>query len=200
MPKIVDHELQRDTFAEAAMRLIAQKGLEGVTMRAVAMEAGLSYGSLFHYFDSKEELLMHAVRTTIGQQTQRVDQLSTQFRGLEALEHLLCDDAVTTKSSRDSSLVWMAFQYQAALRESFGNMNAELVDGWYERIRTLLDDAKTAGEISESIDTDIEASALWAYSSGIGQLGVLHPESFPPAHQKTLIANYLKKLRSAPRS
>jgi len=200
MPKIVNHELQRDTFAEAAMRLIAQKGLEGVTMRAVATEAGLSYGSLFHYFDSKEELLMHAVRTTIEKQTQRVDQLSTQFGGLEALQHLLCDDAVTSKSSRDSWLVWMAFQYQAALRESFREMNAELVDGWYERIRTLLNDAKAVGEISESIDTDIEASALWAYSSGIGQLGVLHPESFPPAHQTALIANYLNKLRSAPRS
>ena len=74
------------------------------------------------------------------------------------------------------------------------------IDGWHERIRTLLNDAKAVGEISESIDTDIEASALWAYSSGIGQLGVLHPESFPPAHQTALIANYLNKLRSAPRS
>jgi AcrR family transcriptional regulator len=45
-------------FAEAAMSLIAQHGLEGVTMRAVAAEAGLSYGSLFHYFSSKDELLM----------------------------------------------------------------------------------------------------------------------------------------------
>jgi len=200
MPKIVDHELQRDTFAEAAMRLIARKGLEGVTMRAVATEAGLSYGSLFHYFDSKEELLMHAVRTSIEKQTQRVDQLSTQFGGLEALEHMLCDDAVTSESSRESWLVWMAFQYQAALRESFGEMNAELIDGWHKRIRALLNDAKIAGEISKSIDTDIEATALWAYSSGIGQLGVLHPESFPPAHQKVLIANYLEKLHTAPRS
>ena len=197
MPKIVNHELQRDTFAEAAMRLIARKGLEGVTMRAVATESGLSYGSLFHYFKSKEELLMHAVRTSIENQTQRVDQFSTQFGGLEALEHMLCDDAVTSESSRESWLVWMAFQYQAALRKSFGEMNAELIDGWHERIRTLLDDAKTAGEISKSIDTAIEATALWAYSSGIGQLGVLHPKSFPPAHQKKLIANYLEKLRSA---
>ena len=38
MPKIVDHDLQRETFAEAAMRLIARNGLEGVTMRAVATE------------------------------------------------------------------------------------------------------------------------------------------------------------------
>jgi AcrR family transcriptional regulator len=195
MPKIVDHDLQRETFAEAAMRLIARNGLEGVTMRAVAAESGLSYGSLFHYFDSKEQLLMHAVRTSIGKQTRRVNEYSSQFSGLEALEHLLCDDAVTSESSRDAWLVWMAFQYQAALRESFGDMNAELVDGWQERIRVLLNDAKSAGEIGEAIDTDIESSALWAYSSGIGQLGVLHPDAFPPARQKALIANYLNKLR-----
>jgi AcrR family transcriptional regulator len=197
MPKIVDHDRQRETFAEAAMRLIARNGLEGVTMRAVAAEAGLSYGSLFHYFDSKEELLMHAVRTTIGRQTRRVNEYSGQYAGLEALEHLLCDDAVTNESSRDAWLVWMAFQYQAALRESFAEMNAELVAGWRQRIRGLLNDAKSNGEIGEEIDTDIEASALWAYSSGIGQLGVLHPDSFPPARQKALIANYLDKLRAA---
>ena len=197
MPKIVDHDLQRETFAEAAMRLIARNGLEGVTMRAVATESGLSYGSLFHYFDSKEQLLMHAVRTSIGQQTRRVNAYSSQYAGLEALEHLLCDDAVTSESSRDSMLVWMAFQYKAALRESFAEMNAELVGGWQERIRALLNDAKSAGEVSQAIDTDIEASALWAYSSGIGQLGVLHPDSFPPARQKALIANYLDKLRAS---
>ena len=53
MPKIVDHDRQRVKFAEAAMSLIARHGLEGVTMRAVAAEAGLSYGSLFHYFHSQ---------------------------------------------------------------------------------------------------------------------------------------------------
>jgi len=196
MPKIVDHELQRETFAEAAMRLIARNGLEGVTMRAVAAEAGLSYGSLFHYFDSKEALLMHAVRTTMERQTHRVNEYGGQYAGLEALEHLLCDDAVTSETSRDVWLVWMAFQYQAALRESFSEMNAELVAGWRERIRTHLNDAKSVGEISEAVDTDIESSALWAYSSGIGQLGVLHPDSFPPARQKALIANYLDKLRT----
>jgi AcrR family transcriptional regulator len=195
MPKIVDHKLQRETFAEAAMRLIARNGFEGLTMRAVAAESGLSYGSLFHYFDSKEALLMHVVQTLIGKQTRRVNEYSSQYTGLLALEHLLSDDAVINDASRDSWLVWMAFQYQAALRESFGKMNADLVDGWQERIRSLLNDAKSAGEISEAVDTDIEASALWAYSSGIGQLGVLHPALFPPARQKKLIVNYLDKFQ-----
>ena len=89
MPKIVDHDLQKETFAKAAIRLIAKHGLEGVTMRAVAAEAGLSYGSLFHYFNSKDELLMHAVRHSTSLQSQRVNEYASQYSGLKALEHLL---------------------------------------------------------------------------------------------------------------
>ena len=84
------------------MNLIARHGLEGVTMRAVAKEAGLSYGSLFHYFTSKDELLMHAVQQLMASQTKRVNEFSSQYSGLKALEHLLCDDAIVSESSRDS--------------------------------------------------------------------------------------------------
>ena len=44
MPKVVDHDAQRVKFAEAAMSLIAQHGLEGVTMRAVAARWRLGGG------------------------------------------------------------------------------------------------------------------------------------------------------------
>lgn len=196
MPKIVDHDVQRETFAKAAMRLIARSGLEGVTMRAVASEAGLSYGSLFHYFDSKDDLLMYAVRHTIGQQTRRFNDFSSQYSGLGALEQLLLDDAVATDSSRDASTVWMTFQYQAAIRETFAAMNDELVDGWRDRIKALLEDARRDGEVRDDIDSATEASALWAYSTGIGQLGLLHPEQFPPDYQAMLIRTYLGKLRA----
>ena len=102
MPKIVDHDAQRERFAVAAMRLMARHGLEGVTMRAVAAEAQLSYGSLFHYFDSKDALLLHAVQFLAQQQTRRVNEYQSQFAGLKALQHLLCDDAIVNDSSRDS--------------------------------------------------------------------------------------------------
>ena len=196
MPKIVDHEAQRTTFAEAAMRLIARNGIEGVTMRAVASEAGLSYGSLFHYFDSKDDLLMHAVRHLTSLQTARVNEYTSQYAGLRALEHLLCDDAIINESSRDSWTVWLTFQYKVALDRSFAEMHAEMISGWLERIRTLLADALRAGEIRHDLDIDAEAMAVWAYSSGVGQLGLLHPESVPPAFQKRLISLYLDRLRA----
>jgi len=195
MPKIVDHDAQRLRFAEAAMRLIARQGLEGVTMRAVALEAGLSYGSLFHYFSCKDELLMHAVRHSTSMQTQRVNEYSSRHSGLKALEHLLCDDAIINESSRDAWMVWMTFLYKAALQASFADVHAELINGWLARIAGLLSDARKSGEIREDLDIDFEATAVWAYSAGIGQMGLLDSRILPPGKQKKLICAYLDKLR-----
>ena len=195
MPKIVDHDVQREKFVLAAMGLIARQGLEGVTMRAVAKEAGLSYGSLFHYFDSKDDLLMHAVRYSTSAQTQRVNEYSSQHSGLTALEHLLCDDAIMNESTRDSWMVWMTFLYKAAIHQPFAQMNAELIEGWLARIARLLDEARELGEVPATLDIEREAMAAWAFSAGIGQIGLLQPESLPPSLQKRLIADYLDKLR-----
>jgi DNA-binding transcriptional regulator YbjK len=196
MPKIVDHDLQRVKFAEAAMSLIARDGLEGVTMRAVAAEAGLSYGSLFHYFNSKDELLMHAVRHSTSLQTKRINEYTSKYSGLKALEHLLCDDAIITESTRDDWMVWLTFLYKAALQASFAAAYAELIDGWQARITGLLEDAQQAGEIRSELDVEFEAMAIWAYSAGIGQLGLLHPKLLPVKLQKQLISAYLEKLRA----
>jgi AcrR family transcriptional regulator len=195
MPKIVDHDLQKEKFAQAAMSLIARHGLEGVTMRAVAAEAGLSYGSLFHYFDSKDALLMHAVRYSTSLQSKRVNEYSSRYSGLKALEQLLCDDVIINESSRDAWMVWMTFLYKAALQESFAQMNAELIDGWLGRITRMLEDARKSGEVSQSIDVQREAMAAWAFSAGIGQIGLLQPASLPPELQKQLVIDYLDKLR-----
>ncbi len=196
MPKIVDHESQRARFAEAAVRLIARDGFEGMTMRAVAAEAGLSYGSLFHYFDSKDELLMHAVRHSTSLQTQRVNDYSTQYTGLTALQHLLCDDAIVSETSRDDSVVWLAFLYKAALKESFSKMHDDLIEGWLSRIEKLIRDAQQAGEVDPDKDAGFEAMAIWVYSAGIGQQGLLHPKRLPPKLQRELISAYIDKLKN----
>ena len=197
MPKIVDHESQRNRFAEAAIRLIARDGFEGTTMRAVAAEAGLSYGSLFHYFGSRDDLLLQAVRHLTSEQTRRVNEFSSRSTGLKALERLLHDDALVDGSSRDDAVVWLAFLYRAALDERFAGLHGELIDGWLMRIQTLLEQARAAGEVAADLDAEAEALALWVYSAGIGQQGLLYPGRFPPARQRRLIAAYLDKLRPA---
>jgi len=194
VPKIVDHNVQRQKFAEATMRLVARQGLEGVRMRAVAAEANLSYGSLFHYFESKDDLLKHAVQHSMAQQTQRVNDYQSRYKGMKALEHLLCDDAITNESSRDAWLVWQTFLYKAALQESFAELHTDLINGWLARIAGLLADAKRAGEVDPELDVKLEAMALWTYSAGIGQMGLLDRKLLPPNMQRKLIVAYLKKL------
>jgi AcrR family transcriptional regulator len=194
MPKIVDHDRQRACFAEAVIRLVAREGFEGMNMRAVAAEAGLSYGSLFHYFESKDELLLQAVRHFTEQQTQRVNAYSSRFKGLKALRHLLFDDALVSDADRDIAVVWMAFLYKASLQERFADMHVDLIDGWLNRIRQMLEDAQSSGEIAAGVDTELEAIAIFTFSAGIGQQGLLHPRMLPVRRQKQLIDKYLEKL------
>ena len=196
MPKIVDHDTQREHFAEAAIRLIARDGFEGMTMRAVAAEAGLSYGSLFHYFDSKDELLIHAVRQLTAQQSRRVNEFSSRSTGLKALQRLLYDDALVDAASRDEAVVWLAFLARAALEPALARIHGQLIDGWLERIRQMLDEARAAGEVPATLDSQTEALAIWVYSAGVGQQGLLYPQRFPPARQRKLITGYLDKLRA----
>ena len=199
MPKIVDHEAQRERFAEAAIRLIARDGFEGTTMRAVAAEAGLSYGSLFHYFESKDQLLAQAVRHLTAQQTRRVNAFASRRRGLQALRQLLYDDALVDASTRDEAVVWLAFLYRAALEQPFAAMYGELIEGWLNRIRQMLEEARADGELSAELDCEAEALAVWAFSSGVAQQGLLQPRSLSPGRQRKLIAGYLERLRAGGR-
>jgi AcrR family transcriptional regulator len=48
---------RRNEIIIAAVRAIRQRGLEGVRMRDVARDAGLSTGNLYYYFRNKRELI-----------------------------------------------------------------------------------------------------------------------------------------------
>jgi len=60
MPRKVDHHARRTAIAEAVWRLTARGGIETVTLRNVAAEAGMSLGQVQHYFPTKDALLAHA--------------------------------------------------------------------------------------------------------------------------------------------
>jgi AcrR family transcriptional regulator len=49
-------EQRRQRIADAARRLFAERGFEGVTVAEVAREANVSEGTVFNYFPTKEDL------------------------------------------------------------------------------------------------------------------------------------------------
>lgn len=54
-------EDRREQIIEAALRVFARKGFNGATNKDVAKEAGITPGLIYHYFESKEELLKAAL-------------------------------------------------------------------------------------------------------------------------------------------
>jgi AcrR family transcriptional regulator len=61
MPKQVDHEERRREIAAAVLRLVATRGVEAASLRAVAGEAGVSMGAVQHYFTTRDEMLRFAL-------------------------------------------------------------------------------------------------------------------------------------------
>jgi len=51
-------EATRARILDAALELFRDQGFEGTTMRGIASEAGMSLGSAYYYFQSKEDLVM----------------------------------------------------------------------------------------------------------------------------------------------
>jgi len=57
MPKIVNHNEYRQKLLEKSLSLLTHKGYSKVNMKEIAAEIGVSTGTLYHYFPSKENML-----------------------------------------------------------------------------------------------------------------------------------------------
>ena len=54
---------RREQLIEAAARVIARSGYDAATVRDVAREAGVSTGVIAYYFEGKDDLFAHVLRT-----------------------------------------------------------------------------------------------------------------------------------------
>jgi AcrR family transcriptional regulator len=81
-------ETSRAAIFNAALELFQERGYEATTMRAIADRAGVSLGSSYHYFPSKEHLVLEFYRHThelhlgvIAQLLSRERDLGARLRG-----------------------------------------------------------------------------------------------------------------------
>jgi TetR/AcrR family transcriptional regulator, transcriptional repressor of bet genes len=72
VPKKVDHGQRRRELAEALWRVLTVHGMEAVTLRQVAAEAGVSMGRVQHYFADKAEMVMFALDSMTEQVGRRM--------------------------------------------------------------------------------------------------------------------------------
>lgn len=95
MPKIVDHETYRQKLLSQSFDLFAQHGYGAITMRQIAEGLGVSTGTLYHYFPSKESLF-----------EQLIEYLSIQDTSAEQLPNL--DDYLTLSAKIEAVMEFVA--------------------------------------------------------------------------------------------
>src|SRR5262245_8293841 len=107
MPKVVDHEQRRAELAAAVWRLASREGLEAVTVRRVAEEAGWSTGALVHYFADKEELILFAFRTAADRVGRRLAQIEERTSDpLERARAQLIEGLPLDRDRQDEVRFW----------------------------------------------------------------------------------------------
>jgi AcrR family transcriptional regulator len=68
-------------IVEAALKVFARDGFAGTRLEDVAAEVGISKGTIYLYFDNKEELFKACVRETIGAHITDTVQFASVYEG-----------------------------------------------------------------------------------------------------------------------
>jgi AcrR family transcriptional regulator len=165
VPKQVDHDQRRVRIAEALQRLITRQGMEGVSLRHVAAEAGISMGSVQHYFRSKDEMLLFALEHRRRLREERIrtkvlaDGEPTPRRILRA-----CLVEMLPRDERSAAdwLVGVAFFNRAVADPELAKVYAEGMPELFAFFAGQIREAQSAGEVGPGADPDHEAAILWA--------------------------------------
>jgi TetR/AcrR family transcriptional regulator, transcriptional repressor of bet genes len=80
VPKIVDHVQRREEIALVACRVVAQYGFEQATIVRIAREAGYTTGMVAHYFDTKQDIIIAALRLILTRIEARLTKPATPQR------------------------------------------------------------------------------------------------------------------------
>src|SRR6201985_2324390 len=118
MPKIVDHDERRDQIALVACRVVAENGFDQATIVRIAREAGYTTGMVAHYFDTKQDIIIAALRLILRRIEERLTKPSTDL--LTVLSEALPVD----EQRFIECAFWTAFWGQVSADKKLKRINA----------------------------------------------------------------------------
>jgi len=132
MPKIVDHDKRRDEIALIACRVVAEHGFEKASMVRIARGAGYTTGMLAHYFDSKQDIIIAALRLILRRIDERLTQPAPGAARADLLA-LLTEALPVDEQRRTECAFWTAFWGQVSTDRRLRRING-WVHGEYLRL------------------------------------------------------------------
>jgi AcrR family transcriptional regulator len=192
MPKIVDHEERRRSFARAAMLVALEQGVDGLTVRAVAKSARCSTGALTHYFKTKDDLLVAIQRIAGEASLGRINQCFAERDGRELLEAVILSVLPLDDERRAEWRLWLAYFARAAEDVGVAQLQNEHYRAWRSQLRRAY---RRASVHKAPPNSEIEngTDAVMVLIQGLGVLGMYGPSKVGPRRQRRLVTEHLDK-------
>ena len=146
-------QMREAAILEAAHRLLAEKGYQGMTMDDLATRVGIAKGSLYQHFKSKEELIGVALVSFMDRISNYIDTLPATQPAIERIK-LTCRKALVLRFQDGfpdilgvKSIVKESLTCHPAYIASTGRLMVALAG--------LFDIAKKQGDVSSDIPTEL---------------------------------------------
>ncbi|WP_416292974.1 TetR/AcrR family transcriptional regulator [Paenibacillus illinoisensis] len=194
MPKIVDHDKQRLLVAEAAWRIIRRDGMEQASVRNIAEEAGISAGSMRHYFSTQSELLLYAMNLVSERVSNRIKQMSFNGSPMENMKHLLLEFMPNTDEKMAEMEVWFAFTAKSKTDPALKALADKVYDEIRQAVATVIMHLVKLNLSRADLNEELEIERLYALVDGLSIHAVLRPDQITPEIMENALSLHLAAL------
>jgi AcrR family transcriptional regulator len=204
MPKKVDHNQRREAFLQAAYRIIKKRGFAGVTVRAVAKEAGFTTGALVHYVDSMDQLLVEASEYAAREVRDKMLAAEALDDPLVSLREVLYLALPSDDDKRGNWNYFLGFWERSVYNAAVRKVTHVRYSEWLKRTARLIRRARAAGDLPGDINVALASRACVAMIDGIAIQVLRSGQPLPPGEQRALvdcwIASWLRPTRAIGRT
>jgi AcrR family transcriptional regulator len=193
MPKIVDHALRREEIALVACRVVAAHGFENATVARIARAAGYTTGMVAHYYDSKQAVILAALRLMLL----RIEQRLTREREDEQADLLaVLSEALPVDAQRfTESAFWMAFWGQVSTDKKLKRLNAWVHREYLRLFARCFAEYWPEWSSWPPASRDRVLRSVVTFINGLTAGAVTSPRDWPAAAQTEQLALQLDLLR-----
>ena len=190
MPVFVDREERRQKVVAVASRLIAEAGLEAVTVRDVALAAECSTAIVSHYFHNQRELLFLTYTSSIDRATERSEAAAARgdLKGFVA-ELMPLDEERLIEWK-----IWLAFWAKAVPEPEIAEVQRACVLRARGNILRVMQGLRAEGVVAPDLDLEDEARRILTLLMGMAVQVIFDPADWPAERQHALIDAELAKL------
>jgi AcrR family transcriptional regulator len=185
---------RRAQIIEAALACFVRKGYTNTTMDDIAAECGLSKGTLYWYFKSKDDLFtaaMGSVFEEFGEDVLlEVAQHETVTEQLRAGARLMVD---LCRTGEGLFGLFVEFWSQSDRREEAGQYWADMLMQYARMIATIAEEGIHSGEF-KPVDVEALAWAIMAAYDGLAAYMTLKPDLDPDRVSDAFIETLLNGL------